>query len=292
MKAVLLRVPVSRERSSSGRSFAASMRDADAFDDTAFLGLARSAKRDPYRLSLFAYHLDPDERPLIVLPVQGGTLLVTDDRLLELRAHLEVHGAWNVNHVQGLTQGPSRFLAKAFLEVHPRQVRVGVEVAAISRRRDRPLEPGDRFIEAFELDQIRPDIVVRIPERRVHFDRALALLDRGVVATHETEGPSVERMRLRGRLEPDRPFVGVRGPLELPGTLEDVRRLERAPSRVLARLLCLVERARVEGALRERLVHDVAEMLVVMARDAAFPGVGQEVFHGEQPAEVDRTDVT
>src|SRR5256884_5492354 len=76
------------------------MRDADAFDDTAFLGLARSAKRDPYRLSLFAHHLDPDERPLIVLPVQGGTLLVTDDRLRDLRAHLEVHGAANVKQFQ------------------------------------------------------------------------------------------------------------------------------------------------------------------------------------------------
>ncbi len=77
------------------------MRDADAFDDTAFIGLARLAKRDPYRLSLFAHHLEPDERPLIVLPIQGGTLLVTADRLLELRAHLEVHGAWNVKQFQG-----------------------------------------------------------------------------------------------------------------------------------------------------------------------------------------------
>ncbi|TLZ68728.1 MAG: hypothetical protein E6K12_00450 [Methanobacteriota archaeon] len=77
------------------------MRDADAFDDTAFIGLARSAKRDPYRLSLFAHHLEPEERPLVVLPIQGGTLLVTADRLLELRAHLEVHGAWNVKQFQG-----------------------------------------------------------------------------------------------------------------------------------------------------------------------------------------------
>ena len=77
------------------------MRDADAFDDTAFIGLARLAKRDPYRLSLFAHHLEPDERPLIVLPIQNGTLLVTADRLLELRAHLEVHGAWNVKQFQG-----------------------------------------------------------------------------------------------------------------------------------------------------------------------------------------------
>jgi len=77
------------------------MRDADAFQETAFLGLARSAKRDPYRLSLFAQHLMDDERPLVLLPIQSGTLLVTDARLLEMRAHLEVHGAWNVKQFQG-----------------------------------------------------------------------------------------------------------------------------------------------------------------------------------------------
>jgi hypothetical protein len=75
------------------------MRDADAFEETLFLG--RPSKRDPYRLSLFAQHLEPDERPRVVLPIQGGTLLVTDRRLLELRAHLEVHGAWNVKQFQG-----------------------------------------------------------------------------------------------------------------------------------------------------------------------------------------------
>jgi hypothetical protein len=83
------------------KPFAAALREADAFDETAFIGLARLAKRDPYRLSLFAHHLEPDERPLVVLPIQGGTLVVTDARLLELRAHLEVHGAWNVKQFQG-----------------------------------------------------------------------------------------------------------------------------------------------------------------------------------------------
>ena len=77
------------------------MQDADAFDGVLFLGTARTAKRDPYRLSLFGAHLESDERPLVILPVQGGTLLVTDRRLMELRAHLEVHGAWNVKEFQG-----------------------------------------------------------------------------------------------------------------------------------------------------------------------------------------------
>lgn len=77
------------------------MRDAAAFDGTSFLGLARRSKRDPYRLGLFAAHLETDERPLVLLAVQGGTLVVSDRRVLEFRAHLEVHGAWNVKEFQG-----------------------------------------------------------------------------------------------------------------------------------------------------------------------------------------------
>jgi hypothetical protein len=77
------------------------MRGADAFNEAAFIGTARSARRDPYRLSLFGEHLSSGERPLVVLPIHGGTLLATDLRLLELRAHLEVHGAWNVKQFQG-----------------------------------------------------------------------------------------------------------------------------------------------------------------------------------------------
>src|SRR5256886_14041216 len=148
-------------------------------------------------------------------------------------------------HVQRLTEGLPRLLAEAFLEIHPCQVRVRVEVAAIPRGGNRPLEPGDRLIEPFELDQVRADVVVRIPERRVHLDGALAFLDRGVVAAHETQSPSVERVGLCRCLESDRPFIGVRRPLQLPRTLENVRRLECASSRILARLLRLVERTRV-----------------------------------------------
>jgi len=77
------------------------MRDATAFDEAVFLGLSRNSKREPYRLGLFAAHLLPDERARILLAVHGGTLVVTDRRVLEFRAHLEVHGAWNVKEFQG-----------------------------------------------------------------------------------------------------------------------------------------------------------------------------------------------
>src|SRR2546422_11616685 len=85
----------------SRQSIGGRMQDADAFDGVVFLGTARTAKGDPYPLSLVRAHLESDEQPLVILPVQGGTFLVTDRRLLELRAHLEVHWAWNVKEVQG-----------------------------------------------------------------------------------------------------------------------------------------------------------------------------------------------
>ena len=77
------------------------MGDADAFEGAAFLGLSRQSKRDPYRLDLFARHFEAGERALALLAVHGGTLVVTDRRLIEFRAHLEVRGAWNVKEFQG-----------------------------------------------------------------------------------------------------------------------------------------------------------------------------------------------
>jgi hypothetical protein len=77
------------------------VREADAFEQTTFLGTARRSKREPYRLELFGRHLDADERPVALLELSGGTLIVTDRRVLEFRAHLEVHGAWNVKEFLG-----------------------------------------------------------------------------------------------------------------------------------------------------------------------------------------------
>ncbi len=77
------------------------MPDDRAFDGAAFLGLSRRAKRDPYRLELLARHFDLGERALVLLAVRGGTLVVTDRRVLEFRAHLEDHGPWNVRQFLG-----------------------------------------------------------------------------------------------------------------------------------------------------------------------------------------------
>src|SRR2546426_12750015 len=111
------------------------MQAAAASDDVAFLGMARSAKRDPYRLSLFGAHLDSGERPLILLPVQGGTLLVTDRRLLDFRAHLEVHGAWNVKEFQGYMV--QRSIDRGSVREIEHVVRAAVDAAGNRRVEDR-----------------------------------------------------------------------------------------------------------------------------------------------------------
>ncbi len=108
------------------------MEEEDPFRDTAFLGLARRVTQDPYRLSLFAQHLRQDERPLGVLPVRGGTLVVTDRRLLEFRVHLDVHGAWNVKAFQGFSIGrdvPRSAIRQVVYEVTPSGAVQGSPVA-------------------------------------------------------------------------------------------------------------------------------------------------------------------
>lgn len=111
------------------------MPDAEVFANTAFLGLARLSKRDPYRLSLFAQHLAADERPLVLLTIQRGTLLVTDRRLLELRPHLEVHGAWNVKEFQGYAV--HRAIERAAVHDIAHAVHAGTDPAANRRVEDR-----------------------------------------------------------------------------------------------------------------------------------------------------------
>jgi hypothetical protein len=85
----------------AGVDIAGAMADESAFDDAEFLGLSRNSKRDPYRLGLFARHFEPGERARALLPIAGGTLVVTDRRLLHFTTHLEVDGAWNVREFTG-----------------------------------------------------------------------------------------------------------------------------------------------------------------------------------------------
>lgn len=128
------------------------MRDESAFDDTQFLGLSRRSARDPYRLERLAEHLTPDEHPLVLMAVRGGTLVVTDRRVLEFRAHLEARGAWNV---------------KEFLGYEVRREIDRAAVRDVQRHTDRS-PPGAHAVEdaiRFVLEDRAEDVVVsRGPE--------------------------------------------------------------------------------------------------------------------------------
>jgi hypothetical protein len=95
------RGPETRRTFLAAPSFGQGMVGPDAFDQTRFLGAARRSKRDPYRFELFGQHLDPEEKPVALVEIQGGTLLVTDRRVLQFQPHLDVHGAWNVKEFLG-----------------------------------------------------------------------------------------------------------------------------------------------------------------------------------------------
>ena len=131
------------------------MRDASAFDATEFLGLARIARRDPYRLGLFARHLEPDEIPEAVLPVAGGTLVITDRRLLRLTSHLEVDGAWNVREFAGYTvvdEVPLEAVLAARREVAtaPKEVRDALVVSTREGPKEFLLSQGPEKVVADE----------------------------------------------------------------------------------------------------------------------------------------------
>ena len=131
------------------------MRDASAFDAAEFLGLARRARRDPYRLGLFARHLEPDEAPRAVLPVAGGTLVITDRRLLRLTSHLEIDGAWNVREFAGYTvvdEVPLEAVLAARREVAtaPKEVRDALVVSTREGPKEFLLSQGPEKVVADE----------------------------------------------------------------------------------------------------------------------------------------------
>ena len=150
------------------------MRDETAFADTAFLGFARAAKRDAYRLGLFAKHLEPAERPLVLLPVRDGTLVVTDRRLLEFRPHLEVQGAWNVRRFDGFVVERST----------PRG-----DVRRVERRVGPPQEPqpGTAYVEerlALDTPGGALDILVTRGPRPVLTDDDVSVLRAAILGPH------------------------------------------------------------------------------------------------------------
>src|ERR1700693_4370453 len=91
---------------------------------------------------------------------------------------------------------------------------------------NRPLEPGDGFVIAFEFDQVRADIVVGIAEFRIYLDGALAFFDRFLDFSLEVEGPPEKRVGLGRRVQGKRSPVEVDSAVKVTLHLSLVRLLE------------------------------------------------------------------
>ena len=84
------------------------------------------------------------------------------------------------------------------------QVHVGEVPRLIARSRLGLLQPFNRLVELSPIDEVGPDVVVRVAEGRVDSDRLLTLLDCLVGATLKAVGPTAERVCLGGGVEPER----------------------------------------------------------------------------------------
>src|ERR1700675_733239 len=69
---------------------------------------------------------------------------------------------------------------------------------------NRPLEPRNGFIKAFEADEICADIVVGIAEFRIDLDSAFALGDGLVDFSLKVKRPSEKGVSLRGGMQSER----------------------------------------------------------------------------------------
>src|ERR1700674_3485283 len=93
---------------------------------------------------------------------------------------------------------------RAFGEIGASQVEIRKVPRVISLCRNRPLEPGNGFVKAFEPDEVGADIVVGIAEFRIDLDGALALGDRLVDLSLEVEGPAEKGVSLGGGVQRER----------------------------------------------------------------------------------------
>ncbi len=115
-------------------------------------------------------------------------------------------------------------------EIRTTQVVVRKMARLIAARFDGALEPWNRFIESVQLDQIGPDVVIRIAEFRVDFDGALAFSNRIFDAALKMVRPAEKCVGLGRRVKFERGLIELDGPvvvalhLGLVSVLEDFPR--------------------------------------------------------------------
>src|SRR5882757_3931960 len=97
----------------------------------------------------------------------------------------------------------SRATDQSFREIDASQIEVGKMPGIVSLRRECLLEPGDRFVKTFEVDEVGANIVVRIAKFRIDSDRQLAFGDGLLDFSLKVVRPAKKRVSLCGGMERD-----------------------------------------------------------------------------------------
>src|SRR6202000_259428 len=108
---------------------------------------------------------------------------------------------------QRLMKTLNRLPIHLFSQIRPSQIVVRKMPRLISRRFHRPLQPRNRLIVLIQLDQIRTNIVVRIPKLRIDFNRPLALRDRLIQLGLKVICPPQKSVRFRRRAKVERRLI-------------------------------------------------------------------------------------
>ena len=102
-------------------------------------------------------------------------------------------------------------------------------IRLVSRTDKRLLEPSDSLVVFPPLDQVRADVVIRIPECRVNRDGLLALVDGLVDFALKVVSPAEVRVRLGRGVQLDRSFIELRRQFQVALHLQPVGVLVELP---------------------------------------------------------------
>ena len=98
-----------------------------------------------------------------------------------------------------------------FSKIRAAQIVVRKVARFVAARFRGALQPGNRFLEAAQLDQVRTNVVVRIAKLGINLDGALAFHNRVIHAPLEMVRPAQKRVGFRRGMQFQRRLIELHG---------------------------------------------------------------------------------
>ena len=118
-------------------------------------------------------------------------------------------------------------------EVSPAEIEVWEMPRFVTWGQDGLFQPGNRFVVASHLDQVRTDVVVGISKFRIDFNRSFAFRDGVFDLALKMVGPTQEGMRFRAGKDFQRAFIQNHCLVVVAVHLHAIRLLQQGPRLLL-----------------------------------------------------------